>query len=197
MRPFVADELSDQAAVLVPSKGPGAEVAQAMVVREVSLHGPRTSFTVAALMEDGRRLYLSVPIARDDDGGLVVADLPSFSPPPPRGESPAAAPMPVTGAAAVAIGDVTRRFVHAYIEGADAETLAYFVAPGAEIAPMSRGLRVRSIEAPSRESERGRFVSVGVRVQDTRSRAVFAQRYRVALVHRDRWYVAAVLGGPE
>jgi hypothetical protein len=41
-------------------------------------------------------------------------------------------------------------------------------------------------------SPRARTVLVTVRARDTSTRAVYALRYRVRLVRRDRWYVAAI-----
>lgn len=196
---FFAQGLSDQAAVSVPSRGPGVSVAQAMVAREVSLGGSRALLTVAAFMSDGRTVYLTVPVARDEDGGLVVDDLPSFSAPPPRGSSPAQAPAPLTDAAAGAISDVAGRFLRAYLSGADEGTLAYFLAPGTQIAPMPGGLHVEQVGEFSRTQGSGpaRAVSVAVRVREPASGAVYALRYRLTLIERDRWYVQAVAGGPS
>ena len=39
-----------------------------------------------------------------------------------------------------------------------------------------------------------RVVLVRVQARDALSRAVYALRYRVALVRRDRWYVAEING---
>ncbi len=195
---FLAQGLSDQAAVIVPSRGPGVSVAQAMVAREVSLGDSRALLTVAASMSDGRTVYLTVPVARDGDGGLVVDDLPSLSAPPPRGSVAVQAPSPLTDADAGAIGDVTGRFLRAYLDGADAGTLAYFLAPGARVASMPPGLRVESVGEVAGEPGGGltRVVSVAVQVRDDASGAVYALRYRLTLIERDRWYVEAVAGGP-
>lgn len=193
---FLAQGLSDQAAVRVPPRGPGVSVAQAMVAREVSLGDSRALLTVATLMSDGRTVYLTVPVARDSAGGLVVDDLPSFSAPPPHAAVAAQAPVPLTDADSGAISDVTSRFLRAYLEGADAGTLAYFLAPGARVASMPPGLRVVSIGEIARESGASR-VSVAVQVRDERSRAIYALRYELALIERDRWYVEAVAGGPS
>jgi hypothetical protein len=42
--------------------------------------------------------YLTVPVARDAEGGLVVSDLPSFAPPPRLGRDSAPGLEPLTGA---------------------------------------------------------------------------------------------------
>jgi hypothetical protein len=125
---FLAQGLSDQAAVVVSPRGPGVSVAQATVAREVSLGGSRALLTVAAFLSDRRTVYLTVPVARDGAGGLVVDDLPSLSAPPLRGSTPAQAPAPLSGPDADAIRDVTDRFLRAYVSGADAGALAYFLA---------------------------------------------------------------------
>lgn len=196
---FLASGLSDLAAVRVSPRGPGALVAQATVAREVSLGESRALLTVAAFLSDGRTVYLTVPVARDGDGGLVVDDLPSLSAPPPRGSAPAQSPAPMTDPDAGAISDVAGRFLRAYLSGADTGTLAYFLAPGSRVAPMPAGLAVVSVGEIVREpsSGRARVVGVAVQVRDDTSRATYPLRYRLTLIERDRWYVQSVAGGPS
>ena len=49
-----------------------------------------------------------------------------------------------------------------------------------------------SVEQIGSGGGRTRSVLATVRARDVQSRAVYALRYRVRLVRRDRWYVAAV-----
>jgi hypothetical protein len=81
--PFLADDLRSRGAV-VPARDQGAEVVGAAVARVASLGGARALVTVAAVRRDGSSRYVTVPVARDRRGGLIVSALPSFSPPPAR-----------------------------------------------------------------------------------------------------------------
>jgi hypothetical protein len=196
---FFAPGVGEQAAVRVPPHGPAVAVAQAAVARETMLGEGRALVTVAASLSDGRAVYLSVPLARDEHGGLAVYDLPSFGAPPPAGEVAAHEPAPLTGAEADAVRDVTGRFLEAYVAGSGSQSLAYYLVPGARVARMHDGLRLIGIDeiARDRETPAGEIaLAVQVRVRDGVTRAVYPQRYRLMLVKRDRWCVAAVIGGP-
>jgi hypothetical protein len=172
-------------------------VAQATVAREVPVAAGRALVVVAASMSDGRTVYLSVPVARDGHGGLTVFDLPSFSAPPPAGQVAGEDLVPLTGGEAAPIEDLVRRFMEAYLAGAGNESLAYYLTPQARVAPMGDGLQLAAIEEIARDPDApaGELV-VTVRVRETVSRTVYPQRYRLTVVKRDRWCVAAVTGGP-
>ncbi|MEX1142882.1 MAG: conjugal transfer protein [Thermoleophilaceae bacterium] len=196
---FLADGLSDRAAIIVPRRSPGARVAWATVAREASLGDSRALLTVAALMADGRTRYVTVPVARDDRGGLAVYGLPSFAAPPPRGALSAPAPASLSGPAAVAIGDLVERFLREYVAGADRAELAYLLLPGAELASLPPGLRIVGVDAleqAASTTSRRRSVLASVRVRESSTGAVYPLGYRLDLARRDRWYVAAVAGGP-
>lgn len=196
---FFADGLSDRAAV-VPPRGPGVRVAWAMVAREVSLGGSRALVTVAALVRDGSSRYVTVPVARDRRGGLAVAGLPSFSPPPARAAVDVEDVEPLAGAGAEAIGDLARRFLREYLAGADRAALAYFLVPGAAVAAMPPGLRVVAVDALDQATPgsvgRRRLVVASVRVRESSTGAVYPLAYRLEVVKRGRWHVAEVAGGP-
>ncbi len=194
---FLADGLSDRAAVVSP-RGPGASVAWAAVARAASLGDARALVTVAAFRRDGTSLYVTVPIARDGRGGLVVSDLPSFSPPPPRAALDGDDVEPLTGRKAEPIGDLVERFLREYIAGADRAALSYLLLPGARVAPLSAGLRVVAVDGLDQAtSTTGRRWSViaSVRVRESSTGAVYPLAYRLDVARRDRWYVAAVAGG--
>lgn len=194
---FLAEGLSDQAAIDSPRRGPGATVAWAMVAREASLGSSRALITVAVLV-NGTLRYLTVPVARDRDAGLAVHDLPFLSPPPLRGQLDAPEAAPLTGKDAGAIGDVAERFLRTYLGGAGRGGLAYYLAPGARVSPMPPGLRMVAVEqldgARARPGHRG--VRVLVRVRDEQAGGELTLRYRLEVVKRGRWLVSAVAGGP-
>jgi Conjugative transposon protein TcpC len=196
---FFSAGLRDQASVSVSPHGPGVSVTQATVAREVRLGGSRALLTVAASLSNGRIVYLSVPIARDAYGGLSVDDLPSFSAPPPPGTAPTQAPPQLVGTERGSITDLVGRFLRAYLDGGDAEALSYFLAPGAAISPMAPGLQFVGLDELDDEGTQGetRLVSAIVGVRDGASGAVYTMRYRLTLVHRDRWCVVGVAGGPH
>lgn len=198
LAPFFADGVGERAMIRAPFHGPSVSVSQATVAREVELGAGRALVTVAASMSDGRTVFLSVPVVRDEHGGLAVFDLPAFSAPPTPGRIVGEEPVPLTDGDAEAIGDVVRRFLEAYLAGAASDSLAYYLTPQAQVAPMGPGLQLASVEEIARDPDApaGELV-VSVRVREAMSRAVYPQRYRLTVVKRDRWYVAAVTGGPS
>jgi hypothetical protein len=170
-----------------------------VVAREVSLGESRALVTVAVGLEGGGSRYLTVPVARDEAGGLAVFEAPSFSAPPARGTVTGGDPVPLSGSAAEAITDLTERFLRRYVVGAGEPGLAYFLAPGVRVASMPDGLEVVSVDgvdAVGRSGGSRRWVLASVRVRDDATGAVYALAYRVEVVRHDRWYVAAVAGGP-
>ncbi|MDO8213913.1 conjugal transfer protein [Conexibacter sp. CPCC 206217] len=197
---FAARSLSDQAAPVVSPRSPGAEVVDATVAREVSLGESRALITVAVLLRDGRSRYLTVPVARDDAGGLVVYDLPAFSAPPVLGAAAAPEAIPLAGPDGVAVGDLVERFLRAYLQSTEAPGLAYFLAPGVHVASIGAGLSLESVEEVGRLGggpARGMQLAVTARVRDLPSRATYRQRFRITVQRRDRWYVTGVAGGPR
>jgi hypothetical protein len=77
----------------------------------------------------------------------------------------------------------------------DAGELAYLVPAGVRIGAPEQPYRldglvsIAQLGPPARD---GRDVLATVRARDEATRAVYPLRYRVRLVRRDRWYVAAV-----
>lgn len=194
---FLASGLRDRAAALLPRRGPGERVAQATVARESNLGGARALVTVVCFLADGNTRYLTVPVARDPGGRVVVFDLPALSAPTPIADAAAAEPQPLTGEQAGSMSDVVRRFLAAYLGGGGPHDLTSFLAPGASVASMPTGLELVSIGqvGQSGKATAARVpVAALVRVHDRGSGAIYSLRYRLELVRRERWYVAAVGG---
>jgi len=89
---------------------------------------------------------------------------------------------------------VLARFLRAYVSG-DRAGLAYLVPAGTRIAASAGGFELRelgsvTVTGPATGGER--VVLATAHVRDQASRATYALRYRVRLVRRDRWYVAAI-----
>lgn len=193
------ESVSDQTA-MTPLRGPGAVVAWATVAREVPLGGSRAQITVATTSTIGTVRYLTVPIARDQAGGLSVIGPPALVAPPPRGTATRAEPEELTGPSAGPIRDLASRFLQAYLEGQSGAALGYFLAPQARLVQMPPGLRVVEVGGVARDPHPpgrtpGLAVQVAVRVRDQASGATYPFSYRLRVVRRERWYVAAVEGG--
>jgi hypothetical protein len=193
---FVAPELANGVAPVYGEKAPAQVVASVTVARTAVLDAGHALVTVAATVSGGSvgTRYLTVPVARDGAGGLVVSDLPSFAAAPARAslEPAATEPVPVTEQAA--IEPVVLRFLRAYLAG-DASGLEYLVPAGVRIGvPRQREQLVDvgelALAAPA--SGRERLVLAAVRARDEATGGVFSLRYWLRLVRRDRWYVAAV-----
>ena len=135
---FVAPELFDSIAPVAGERSRGSSVAAVLFARAAVVDRRHALLTFAVTVGDGTR-YLTVPIARDDRGGLVVDELPSFAAPP-RVASLAVAPAEsVTGAERDELAAIVERFLRAYVAG-DAGALAYLVPAGVRIAtPGPRG----------------------------------------------------------
>ena len=197
---LLADGLSDRAAPVVPRRSPGARVAWATVAREDSLGDSRALITVAVFFDDGRARDLTVPVARDRDGGLVVFDLPYFTAPPARAQLAADEPVALPDEVAGPVGGLAERFLRLYVEGAPRSELAYLLAPGSRVDALAAGLSLVAVdevgEPPGTVQTGGhRTVLASVRVRDEATGAVYPLRYRLRVTQRDRWYVAAVEGG--
>jgi hypothetical protein len=88
--------------------------------------------------------------------------------------------------------DVLTRYLRAYVSG-DRAGLVYLVPPGTRVAATAGAfelLDLGSLAAVGAGGGAERRVLATVRVRDRVSRAVYALRYRVRLVRRERWYVA-------
>jgi Conjugative transposon protein TcpC len=189
--PNLAGELAPQ----FNRGAPEQAVRSATVAHTVSVDREHALVTVAATLATGGRLgtrRLTVPIARDAAGRLVVDDLPSFAAAPARASAELPNDQPLAGADRAPIEDVVTRFLRAYLAG-DTGGLAYLVAPGARITAVSGRFELLSMASvlSSGAGDGGRrSVLVMVHARDLGSRALYMLRYRVGLVRRDRWYVA-------
>ena len=173
----------------------GQTVAGTQLAGVERLGADRALVTVAVTLAGGSLpRYLAVPVARDASGGLSVSDAPSFVPAPAIGRVGPAESDPVSGPERAGLEDVLSRFFRPYLSG-DADGLKYLVPAGARVGALVPGLElvgVDSIAALPSSGARDRVLLVSLRARDARSRAIYPLRYRVALVRRDRWYVASV-----
>jgi hypothetical protein len=197
LTPFVSDEV---AASVVPRFAPGGPtqvVQTASVARVARVDAGRAFVTVAATVAsaaDVSARYVTVPVARDGAGGLVVYDLPSLAAPPGRATVAAVETESLAPGDEGAIGDVLTRFLRAFLAGRAAD-LEYFVPAGVHIGALAQRYELVGVDSLAQigaGSPRARTVLIAVRARDATTGAVYALRYRVRMVRRDRWYVAAV-----
>jgi Conjugative transposon protein TcpC len=197
LRPYLAPEVVDQLAGR--QVGGGAAVAQATVAGVRPLASDRAIVTVACQLAGpaGRTLNLAVPVARDPGGGLSVVGLPSFVGSPLAGQAEPDESQPLSGSETEQIGALVQRFLSAYLTNGDAGDLAYLLAPGAGVAPVGGGLRLVEVTDVNQLGTAGtpRLTALAqATVRDAASGAAYPAAYRLELVRRDRWYVAAVEG---
>jgi hypothetical protein len=192
---FASPELADSIAPEYDGRAPAQMVAAVMVARTVALDARHALITVAATIDGAEAArYLTVSVARDAAGGLVVSDLPSFAAAPGRASLEQSATEPVPVAERAAIEPVVSRFLRAYLAG-DASGLEYLVPAGVRIAAPALGYElvdVTSLSLAAPAPGRERVVLVAVRARDGQGGRVFSLLYRLRLVRLDRWYVAAV-----
>jgi conjugative transposon protein TcpC len=192
---FASPALADQLVPRLPRRPAGQAVRSATVAKVARVdHGHALVTVAATVAHDGlSSRFLTVPVARDAAGGLVVYDLPSFVLTPARATAGPPPGDPFTGADRAAIADVVTRFLRAYLAG-DAGALTYLVVPGTHVGAAGDFELVTLTSLASERATAGdrRTVLATVQARDVESRATYALRYRVELVRRERWYVAAI-----
>jgi hypothetical protein len=199
---FASPQLASELTPRFDQRGPGQGVRSATLAGSTTLDARHALLTVAATLTAGEAVttrFLTVPVARDAAGGLVVYDLPSYAAAAARASVGPTEGEPLIGDERAAVEDVVRRFMRAYLAG-DSGGLSYLVPPGTQVAAVAGRFElvelgsIASLGAPAGDE---RLVLVRVLARDVSSRAVYGLRYRVRLVRRDRWYVAAINSADE
>jgi hypothetical protein len=198
LAPFVSPDLAQTVAPQFGEKAPRQVVGTATVARAVALDGERALITVAAsvAMPEVVTRSLAVPVARDDGGGLVVDDFPSLVAAPVQAQVTEPETEALPAVEQQQIGDVLEQFFSAFLAGRSAD-LKYLVPPGVRIAALAHGYElagISSLVSVGPLTGRERTVLVSLRARDPEAHVAYALRYRVSLVRRDRWYVAAIKG---
>ncbi|MGH2944830.1 MAG: conjugal transfer protein [Solirubrobacteraceae bacterium] len=196
---FGSSELASELAPRLDRRGSGQAARTAAVAGSTTVDARHALLTVAATVTTADAVttrHLTVPVARDAAGGLTVYDLPSFAAAPTRASAAPPNGEPLVGDERPAVEDVVGRFLRVYLAG-DSGGLSYLVPPGTRIAAVGGRfelVELGSITSFGEPSGDERLVLVRVRARDLFSRALYALRYRVRLVRRDRWYAADVNG---
>src|SRR4051812_32495471 len=191
---FVSPELASSVAPQFADHARRQAVGSATVARIVRLDGSRALVTVAVAVDGASSRYVTVPVARDAHGGLVVSDLPSFAAAPARATVSPPATEAVPAAERAAIEDVSTRYLRAYL-GGDAGALRYLAPPGTPVIALAEKLQLVDVEslglaAAPRGGERR--VLASARVGDPAGGATFEQLFRLELVHGGQWLVASI-----
>ncbi len=199
VRPYLAQDLREDAALELPTRGPSQTVTSAAVARAQPAGRDRALVTVAAtvLNRTITTRYLTVPVARDSHGGLVVFDYPSFSSPPPEGAVSSDPPAALSSGSAE-IQDLLRRFFAAYLDAQSIDQLSYFLTRTANVTALAQRYQLREIVSFAQLGEGEgphRTVLVTLRARDPDTSVSYTLRYRVELVRQDRWYVNEIEGG--
>jgi hypothetical protein len=196
LQAFVGPDLASTVVPQAVAKGRPQSVIVATVARTAVVDRQHVLITVAAVVS-GKSVstrYLTVPVARDGSGGLVVDDLPSFAAAPPRAQPPEVDTEPLPATEAGAIGDVLTHFFRSFLAGR-ADDLQYFAPPGVWLgapaqAYVMQGTPSLAVVGPTSGSVR--TVLVAVQARDAQTGVTYPLRYRMRMVRRDRWYVAAI-----
>jgi hypothetical protein len=156
--------------------------------------GDRALVTVAALVDRGRWVYLSVPVVADGER-LAVDGTPALLPPPTLADT--APPDDVADMDPILSGQLmpsVTAFLRAYAASSQAE-LAYYAAPGVAYAGLAGQVTLAGLDALSIDQSSGsqRSAVAVVRWTDARSGGTLTQRYRLQLVQANgKWLVADV-----
>lgn len=176
----------------------GSGVAQAEVAATRKLGDGRAVLTVACELRDSRTLYLAVPISRSRAGEVAVLGAPSIVAAPSVAGVAPERPQPIAGPDADSIQALVEKFIPAYVTARSVGDLSYLLAPGATIVPLAGALELSG--APGVATQLGdgegqrRTVLVPCWLRDPAGGALYRLSYRLVVVRRDRWYVAAVEG---
>jgi hypothetical protein len=194
LAPFLAEGAAVPAGGRVPAASDRA--AQAEVAGVEALGRGGSLVTVAVELLGGGVRYLAVPITRASAGEVTALGAPSLVAVPAAVGVDAERLQPLAGAEAGAIEALISRFLPVYLSATNSGELSYLLASGVEVAPLGGALRM--VGAPSISqlgSDEGptREVLASVRVTEEGG-GVYPATYRLRLVRRERWYVAAVEG---
>jgi hypothetical protein len=196
LAPFVSADVAGTIQPTFGDEAPRQEVRATSIARVAVLDKNHALVTVAAAVAapEVTTRYLTVPVARDSAGGLAVDDLPSLAAPPARAQVAEPETQQLSAADQQQIGDVLEHFLAAYLDGRSGD-LAYYAPPGVRIEALPDGFELAgmsSLVAVGPVTGPTRTVLVTVRAKETDSGVQYPLRYRIALVMRDRWYVAAI-----
>jgi hypothetical protein len=175
--------------------GEGRQTAVEALASGIDIQGgARAVVTVAALVDRGRWVYLSVPVVADGQR-LAVVGTPALLPPPALADiAPPGDAVDMDPVLSTQLRPYVTAFLRAYAASSQAE-LAYYAAPGATFTGLAGQVTLAGIDALSVEQPSGpqRSAVAVVRWMDATNGGTLTQRYRLQLVQASgRWLVADV-----
>jgi hypothetical protein len=170
---------------------PSTSISQHVTWTAVAGNSPegegKVTITVAvALDTDAVLRYLAIPVAEGAGGTLAVTALPAFVGPPPLDSN--GAPSDGEDVSDAGLRAVVARALASYLRG-DNNALAADVVPGVSIPVPAAPLTLTQTQAIT-QATAGQLI-VLLSAHDAYG-VTYSLRYQVAVVLRDRWYVAAI-----
>lgn len=187
LAPFIGPDIDLDAGLPVPVDGPAQRVAWTTAVGQTTTARNRVAVTVAVAIEGQAGLrYLAIPVGRDAGGRLAVTDYPAAVGPPALADE-----LPGDGGEDLAdtqLTAVVRRALGNYVAGAG-DNLRADLAPGAQLRSPTPRMTLDDVVSIQRGGPQR--VSAVIVARD-RADVAYTLRYELAVVRRDRWYVAEI-----
>lgn len=182
--------------------GGGAPAPRPLALEQVTVASSRevvagrSIVTVACELAGGEVRYLAIPLLQDARGRVAALGLPGLVPGPRPSPLEAERTEPLAGPEAEDIAALVERFLPSFITAQSAAEYGYLLAPSAWIAPL--GGSFIPLGTPTVRQFGGgegpyRRVLATMRLRGTDG-GVYPVSYRLDLVRRERWYVAALEG---
>lgn len=148
-----------------------------------------------------KRIFLGVPVGRDEAGRLALYAHPSLVAEAPTGKPTMLDATDVGEPGATEISDVVERFLGAYLSGAETGDLRLYLLPGAQLPPLDGGYRLLDLQSVEQfgedlDDETTRSLIVTADVRDQTTGVIYTWQYLLDVEQRDRWYIASIEGGP-
>jgi hypothetical protein len=192
LAPFVSSSMESEAGLRLPEGGE-QQVQWTQVVQARALGSSEHVYTVAAQTDTAGLLYLTVAVARADDGSLALAGYPAFVGPPVS--TPAALPEHQQEVEDPALQTVVTRALRNYLAGSESE-LEADLGKGARVSLPGLTLALESVQSLD-WSIAGRAVLVVVRARDERG-AQYTLGYELDVVSdAGRWEISAIQMNPN
>lgn len=184
LSPFISDALDGDAGFFAPSGSQGVRWVQ-IASDQPALTGGRAITVAAALSTQALPVYLTVTVAHERDG-VVLVGYPAFvGAPALSARSPAAAREAVEDAELAA---VVERVLRNYLAGS-APNLRADLAPGASVTLPTLALRVRSIERIEWIGGAGSGAVLATASAVDERAAAYTLAYELGIAQRERPYV--------
>jgi hypothetical protein len=210
--PSLQGDIAEQA--ILPGEGVQQVYYDGQVIEAETLDTDHAVLTVEALVQPEvpgsdkreafsgqKRIFLAVPIGRDENGDLGVYAHPAVVAEPQTGEPSTLNTESLDDPGADEISDLADRFLDSYLSGAGIGDLKFFIAPGSEVQPFAGGFRLTDVQSVEQVGGDGdiataRSLLVTVAARDQTTDVEYTWQYLIDVERLDRWYVTRIKGGP-